>query len=95
MTLKIIVERSSQKGGGGSAGGSKRGSEREPNLKFYCRPKAQEKKTAIWKVAFLLSSLFPRKSTLKFYCRPKAQEKKNSILESRIFVVVAFSQEIQ
>ena len=30
---------------------------------------------------------------LKFYCRAKAQE--NSILESRIFIVVAFSQEIQ
>ena len=36
---------------------------REPNLKFYCRPKAQEKKTAFWKVAFLLSSVFPRKSS--------------------------------
>ena len=31
-----------------------------------------------------------RGPTLKSYCRPKAQEK-NSILESRIFIVVAFS----
>ena len=31
---------------------------REPTLKFYCRPKAQEK-TAFGKVAFLLSSFFP------------------------------------
>ena len=60
MTIKIIFERSSQKGGVGRGFGKR--VNRGPILKFYCRPKTQEKQHR---------------------------------LESRIFIVVAFSQEIQ
>ena len=59
VTINIIFERSSQKGGVG------KGFEKRVN----------------------------RGPTLKFDCRPKAQE--NSFLESRIFIVVASSQEMQ
>ena len=59
MTIKIIFERSSQKGG--PAGGSKRGSRGEPPRNFIVGLK----------------------------------HRKNSILESHIFIVVAFSQEMQ
>ena len=41
MTVKIIFERSSQKGGVGR--GFEKRVNRGPTLKFYCRPKAQEK----------------------------------------------------
>ena len=41
MTIRIIIERSSQKGVG--RGFEKRVKRAPPNLKFYCRPKAQEK----------------------------------------------------
>ena len=40
MTIKIIFERSSQKGVGRGFG---KRVNRGPILKFYCRPKAQEK----------------------------------------------------
>ena len=59
MTIKIIFERSSQKGG--SAGGSERGSTGDPKWNFIVGLK----------------------------------HRKNSILESRIFIVIGFSQEIQ
>ena len=59
MTIKIIFERSSQKGG--SAGGSKRGSTGDPPRNFIVGLK----------------------------------HRKNSILENRIFIVVAFAQEMQ
>ena len=41
MTIKIIFERSSQKGVGR---GLEKRFNRGPILKFYCRPKAQEKR---------------------------------------------------
>ena len=40
MTIKIIFERSSQKGG---RQGVRKEGQQGPTLKFYCRPKAQEK----------------------------------------------------
>ena len=48
--------------GGSFSGGSKTRVNRGPTLKFYCRPESTGK-TAFWKVAFLLSSLFPRKDS--------------------------------
>ena len=60
MTIKIIFDRSSQKGVGRWF---EKRVNKGPTLKFYCRPNLikHRKKTAFWKVAFLLSSLFPRK----------------------------------
>ena len=56
MTIKIIFERSSQKGG--RQGVRKEGQvNRGPTLKFYCRPKAQEKQH-FGKLHFLLPSRF-------------------------------------
>ena len=60
MTIKIIIERSSQKGGSGR-GVPKKRVNRGPTLNFIVGLK----------------------------------HRKNIILESRIFIVVAFSQEIQ
>ena len=58
VTIKIIFERSSQKGGGGGRGFEKRVN-RGPTLKFYCRPKALEKQH-FGKSHFYCRSFFPR-----------------------------------
>ena len=58
MTIKIFFERSSQKGGG--CRGFEKRVNRGPTLKFYCRPKAQEK-LHLGKSNVFLPSLFPRK----------------------------------
>ena len=56
MTIKIIFERSSQKGG--SAEGFEKRVNRGPNLKFYCRPQAQEKQH-FGKLHFYCRRFFP------------------------------------
>ena len=57
MTMKMIIERSSQKGG--RQGVRKEGQQRA-HLEILLSAKSTGK-TALWKVAFLLSALFPRK----------------------------------
>ena len=58
MTIKILFETSSQKGGVGRR--VEKRANRGPTLKFYCRPKAQEKKLDFGgKSHFFLSLFFP------------------------------------
>ena len=57
MTIKIIFERSSQKGVGR---GFKKRVNRGPTLKFYCRPKALEKQY-FGKSHFYCRRFIPRK----------------------------------
>ena len=57
MTIKIIFERSSQKGG---RQGVRKERQQGTHIEILL-PAQSAGKTASWKVAFLLSSLFPRK----------------------------------
>ena len=59
MTIKIICERSSQKGG---RQGVRKEGQQGTHLEILLSAKSTGKK-AFWKVAFLLSSLFPKKDS--------------------------------
>ena len=61
MTIKIMFERSGQKGG--RQGGRTEGQQGTQLENFYCRPKAKDKKKKIWRKSHfcIVVTVFPRK----------------------------------
>ena len=92
MTIKIVFERSSQKAG--RRGGSKRGSTGDPPWNFIVGLR-HRKNSINWKVAFLLSLLFPRKCSDNNFGQlpplhpPRGRTRIRELLSERILAISA------